>query len=55
MIYDIKLLEKYSVENLLIKLSKIRKIVLADRKKVSSEIAKRKKEIMESLNISTYM
>ncbi|MGC9124060.1 MAG: IS1634 family transposase, partial [Thermoplasmata archaeon] len=52
MMYDSKLSKKYSVEKLLLELSKIRKIVLANGKEVTSEITKKQREIMESLNIS---
>jgi hypothetical protein len=50
--YDSKLSKKYSVEKLLLELSKIRKIVLANGEEVTSEITKKQREIMESLNIS---
>jgi transposase len=52
MMYDSKLSKKYSVEKLMLELSKIRKIVLANGKEVTSEITKKQREIMESLNIS---
>ncbi|MGC8619392.1 MAG: hypothetical protein ACP5LA_02620 [Thermoplasmata archaeon] len=52
MMYDSKLSKKYSVEKLLLELSKIRKIALANGKKVTSELTKRQKKILESLNIS---
>ncbi|MGC8681650.1 MAG: IS1634 family transposase, partial [Thermoplasmata archaeon] len=49
---DSGLSKKYSVEKLFLELSKIRKIVLANRKEIVSEITKKQREIMESLNVA---
>jgi len=49
---DSGLTKKYSVEKLFLELSKIRKIVLANGKEIVSEITKKQREIMESLNVA---
>ncbi|MEM4058678.1 MAG: hypothetical protein QXZ12_08170 [Thermoplasmata archaeon] len=52
MIYESELPKNYSVEKLLLELGKIRKIVLANGKEIVSEITKKQREIMESLNVA---
>ncbi|MEM4058707.1 MAG: hypothetical protein QXZ12_08320 [Thermoplasmata archaeon] len=51
MIYENEL-SKNSVEKLLLELGKIKKIVLANGKEIVSEITKKHREIMESLNVT---
>lgn len=52
MMLDSGLTKKYSAEKLFLELSKIRKIVLANGKEIVSEITKKQREIMESLNVA---
>ena len=45
------LLKKYSVEKMLLELHKLRKVILNDRKEITTEITRKQKEILESLGI----
>lgn len=45
------LLKKYSVEKMLLELHKLRKVILQDKKELTTEITKKQKEILESLGI----
>ncbi len=54
MMYDRKLSKKYFLEKLSLELSKIRKIILANGKEITSEITKKQRDVMESLNIISY-
>jgi len=47
------LLEKYSVELLLLQLEKLRKVVLADGQVMTTEITKRQRETLDALKICT--
>ena len=51
MMWEAKLLDKYSVELLLMQLEKLRKIALADGQIFVTEMTKEQREILQALNI----
>ena len=51
MMRDAKLLNKYSVELLLLQLEKLRKITLADGQIFDTEMTKKQREILQALNL----
>ncbi len=46
------LLKKYSVEKMLLELYKFSKVILQDKKEITTEITRRQKEILESMGIN---
>ena len=51
MMREAKLLDKYSVELLLLQLEKLRKITLADGQILVTEMTKKQREILQALNL----
>ena len=51
MMREAKLLDKYSVELLLLQLEKLRKIALADGQILVTEMTKKQREILQALNL----
>ena len=51
MMREAKLLDKYSVELLLLQLEKFRKISLADGQIIDTEMTKKQREIIQALNL----
>ena len=45
------LLKKYSVENMILELHKLRKVILNDGREITTEMTRKQKEILESLGI----
>jgi hypothetical protein len=43
--------KKYSVEKMLLELHKLRKVILNDGKEITTEMTRKQKEILESLDI----
>jgi len=46
------LIEEYSIPKLILELSKVKKVVLADGKTITTEVTKRQREIIEKLGLS---
>jgi hypothetical protein len=53
MMREAELLDKYSVELLLLQLEKLRKITLADGQILLTEMTKKQREILQALDLCT--
>jgi transposase len=53
MMRDAEILDKYSVELLLLQMEKFRQIALADGQIIVTEMTKKQREILQGLNLST--
>ena len=51
MMRETKIIEDYTVENLLLELEKIRKVELQNGEVIVTELTRKQKEIMEKLNL----
>jgi hypothetical protein len=51
MMREAEILDKYSVENLLLQLEKLRKIALADGQIIVTEMTKKQRDILQALNL----